>query len=169
MNGQNLLEALNCIDENYIEQAAAPKRKRRWKTAAACAACLALLLTGAAALWEATIMNGAKTSQTEAACESVLRSAAPRADDNGAGIASYSMDTATLTSGTMQETEMTVRVLSQQGRVLTCTAVQSSRWEMGAQITLTLPDEPSIQPGTTLHVQYEMGETGPIALSYQVE
>lgn len=59
MNGKEMLESLNYVDEKYIEDAQTiPKRRRvRWQPLAAAAACLALVL--AAGAWRLTATKDA--------------------------------------------------------------------------------------------------------------
>lgn len=59
MNGKEMLESLNYVDEKYIEDAGnTPKRRRvRWQPMVAAAACLALVL--AAGAWRLTAIRDA--------------------------------------------------------------------------------------------------------------
>ena len=59
MNGKEMLESLNYVDEKYIEDAESiPKRRRvRWQPMVAAAACLALVL--AAGAWRLTATKDA--------------------------------------------------------------------------------------------------------------
>lgn len=79
MNGKEMLESLNYVDEKYIEDAeAAPKRRRvRWQPLAAAAACLALVL--AAGAWRLTATKEA-APETAAQMEEAVAYSGSAAD-----------------------------------------------------------------------------------------
>lgn len=141
MNGKEMLESLNYVDEKYIEDAeAAPKRRRvRWQPLAAAAACLVLVL--AAGAWRLT----------------VTKEAAPETAAQMEEAAVYSGSTAdvpmVMAAKGAHAPEMTVTVLEQAaandagetadtaGVILRCTVDDpgDSGFAPGQEITVLLP------------------------------
>ena len=142
MNGKEMLESLNYVDEKYIEDAEnIPKRRRvRWQPMAAAAACLALVL--AAGAWRLTATKEA-APETAAQMEEAVAYSGTAAD--------VPMMMAVAKGAVAQE--MTVTVLEQAaandagetadtaGVILRCTVDDpgDSGFAPGQEITVLLP------------------------------
>lgn len=159
MNGKDLLESMGYVDEKYIQQAAASQRCRRqhWRTLAAAAACLAIMILGIRALLPAQQKNFAMMQSSSAAQDTVMsRSAVPETPvvenaiasteaDNG--IAPMMEDLAPVLGATPEEAssgtaEMVVRVLRQEADALVCVVTDpgTGSFAQDSEIRIALPD-----------------------------
>ncbi len=159
MNGKDLLESMGYVDEKYIQQAAAPQRCRRlhWRSLAAAAACLAIMILGIRALLPAQQGNFAMMQKSTAAQDTVMaRSAVPEtavaenamaATEADRGIAPMSADFAPVLGATPEEAssgtaEMVVRVLRQEADALVCVVTDpgTGSYAQDCEIRIALPD-----------------------------
>lgn len=158
MNGKEMLESLNYVDEKYIEDAeAAPKRRRvRWQPLVAAAACLALVL--AAGAWRLTVTK-------EAAPETAAQM------EEAAVYSGSAADVPMVMAAKGATPEMTVTVLEQAatndagetadtaGVILRCTVDDpgDSGFAPGQEITVLLPASGEALPAH-LRIAYVMEE-----------
>ncbi len=160
MNGKDLLESMGYVDEKYIQQAAAPQRCRsrpHWRSLAAAAACLAIMILGIRALLPAQQENFAMMQKSTAAQDTVMsRSAMPEtavvenaiaATEADNGIAPLSEDLAPVPGATPEEAssgtaEMVVRVLRQEADALVCVVTDpgTGSYAQDCEIRIALPD-----------------------------
>lgn len=159
MNGKDLLESMGYVDEKYIQQAAAPQRCRRphWRSLAAAAACLAIMILGIRALLPAQQENFAMMQKSTAAQDTVMaRSAVPEtavledaivSTEADNGIAPMSADFAPVLGATPEEApsgtaEMVVRVLRQEADALVCVVTDpgTGSYAQDCEIRIALPD-----------------------------
>ena len=154
MNGKEMLESLNYVDEKYIEDAESiPKRRRvRWQPLVAAAACLALVL--AAGAWRLTVTKEAAQME-EAAVYSGSAADVPMV----------------MAAKGARAPEMTVTVLEQAaandagetadtaGVILRCTVDDpgDSGFAPGQEITVLLPASGEALPAH-LRIAYVMEE-----------
>lgn len=146
MNGQDLLEALNCVDDEYILEAEVlPKVRRfRWQPIAAMAACLALVLIGYRSL---PLLMGQQAkiemavSETSAASGAVANDfvgfAAKRSDEDAvAEEAEVGMDMIPMMISAWSE--MSVKFLRYEDGVAVCIVTDpgTSGLEVGAEVRL---------------------------------
>ncbi len=158
MNGKEMLESLNYVDEKYIEDAESiPKRRRvRWQPLAAAAACLTLVL--AAGAWRLTVTR-------EAAPETAAQM------EEAAVYSGSAADVPMVMAAKGAAPEMTVTVLEQAaandagetadtaGVILRCTVDDpgDSGFAPGQEITVLLPASGEALPAH-LRIAYVMEE-----------
>ena len=158
MNGKEMLESLNYVDEKYIEDAESiPKRRRvRWQPLVAAAACLALVL--AAGAWRLIVTK-------EAAPETAAQM------EEAAVYSGSAADVPMVMAAKGAAPEMTVTVLEQAaandagetadtaGVILRCTVDDpgDSGFAPGQEITVLLPASGEALPAH-LRIAYVMEE-----------
>lgn len=175
MNGNDLLEAMSFLDEQYIDEAEAEPKKRRlyWQPAfAAAAACLALVLAG---VWktlpqqqEAPAVGASlyKVEETEAAVSGARAMEEPAA--NQADAAAAPMMASVFARMTVQVVEQT-----EDAYVCIVTDPGTSGYEIQQQVTIVLPEttastdsaaaEATMDSAETLYqVTFDPGETAEV-------
>lgn len=159
MNGKDLLESMGYVDEKYIQRAAVPQRCRRphWRTLAAAAACLAIMILGIRALLPTQQENFAMMQKSTAAQDTAMaRSAVPEtavvenaiaSTEADNGIAPLSEDLAPVLGATPEDAssgtaEMVVRVLRQEADALVCVVTDpgTGSYAQDCEIRIALPD-----------------------------
>lgn len=169
MNGNDLLEAMSFLDEEYIEEAEAEPKKRRlyWRPVTgtvAAAACLALVLAG---VWrttqqkqfeEASMVNAAvyqMETEADAAPKIGVRSTEESTADQAVGAAPMMVSVFS---------QMTVQVVEQTEEGLLCIVTDpgTSDFQAEQQVTIALPQpetatvttkEPATAAGTSETVE----------------
>lgn len=155
MNGQNLMEALSFVDEEYIEQAEATARRFRWQPFAAAAACLGVVLLSAR-LW----MPVQKGAGVEMAAYSMDTVEADQADGAPAvGAAPMMVDAGAVNGSAYQRSalqEMTVCIERYEEETAVCTVTDpgTSDYEVGQQVRVRMP-QPE-ETGTTMATAREI-------------
>lgn len=153
MNGNDLLEAMSFLDEQYIDEAEAePKKRRLYRQPAfvtvAAAACLALVLAG---VWktlpqqqEAPAVGASlyRVQETEAAVSGARAMEEPAA--NQADAAAAPMMASVFARMTVQVVEQT-----EDAYVCIVTDPGTSGYEIRQQVTIVLPTEETAAAGTT--------------------
>lgn len=147
MNGKEMLESLNYVDEKYIEDAeTAPKRRRvRWQPMAAAAACLALVL--AAGAWRLTVTKDAApetaAQMEEAAAYSGSAADVPMMMAAAKGAVAQEMTVTVLEQATVAANDAGEEsdAVDTAGVVLRCTVDDpgDSGFAPGQEITVLLP------------------------------
>lgn len=156
MNGKEMLESLNYVDEKYIEDAESiPKRRRvRWQPLVAAAACLALVL--AAGAWRLTVTKEA-APETAAQMEEAAVYSGSAADVPmvmaAKGVRAPEMTVTVLDANDAGETADTA------GVILRCTVDDpgDSGFAPGQEITVLLPASGEALPAH-LRIAYVMEE-----------
>lgn len=163
MNGKEMLESLNYVDEKYIEdvESISKRRRVRWQLLAAAAACLALVL--AAGAWRLTVTRDAApetaAQMDEAAVYSgsavdvpmVMAAKGARAPEMTVTVLEQA--TATATANDAGETADTA------GIILRCTVDDpgDSGFAPGQEITVLLPASGEALPAR-LRIAYVVEE-----------
>lgn len=167
MNGKDLLESMSYVDEKYIQQAAAPMRRRshlRWRILAA-AACLAVAVLGVRVLLPAQQKNGATMQRSSSAQDTAAaRSAAPEtavmedavvSAETDSGIAPLSEDPTPALDTASEEApgtaEMVVRLLRQEADALVCVVTDpgTGSYDLDSEIRIALPDAETASANST--------------------
>lgn len=167
MNGNDLLEAMSFLDEQYIDEAEAEPKKRRlyWQPAfAAAAACLALVLAG---VWktlpqqqEAPAVGASlyKVEETEAAVSGARAMEEPAANQADAAAAAPMMASVFA--------RMTVQVVEQTEDAFVCIVTDpgTSGYEIRQQVTIVLPETTAATESaeTLYQVTFDPGETAEV-------
>ena len=161
MNGNDLLEAMSFLDEQYIDEAEAEPKKRRlyWQPAlAAAAACLALVLAG---VWktlpqqqEAPAVGASlyRVQETEAAVSGARAMEEPAA--NQADAAAAPMMSSVFA-------RMTVQVVEQTEDAFVCIVTDpgTSGYEIQQQVTIVLPETTAATDSAAAEAATESAET----------
>ena len=145
MNGKEMLESLNYVDEKYIEDAQTiPKRRRvRWQPLAAAAACLALVL--AAGAWRLTATKDAApetaAQMDEAAVYSGSAADVPMMMATAKGAVAPEMTVTVLEQAAANDAGETPETADTAGAILRCTVDDpgDSGFTPGQEITVLLP------------------------------
>ena len=162
MNGKEMLESLNYVDEKYIEDAeATPKRRRvRWQPLAAAAACLVLVL--AAGAWRLTVTKEA-APETAAQMEEVAVYSGSAADVPmvmaAKGACAPEMTVTVLEQAAAKAEKTLVEPSVTAGIILRCTVDDpgDSGFAPGQEITVLLPASGEALPAH-LRIAYVMEE-----------
>lgn len=161
MNGNDLLEAMSFLDEQYIDEAEAEPKKRRlyWQPAlGAAAACLALVLAG---VWKTlpqqqeTPAVGAslyRVQETEAAVSGARAMEEPAA--NQADAAAAPMMASVFARMTVQVVEQT-----EDAYVCIVTDPGTSGYEIRQQVTIVLPETTAATDSAAAEAATESAET----------
>ena len=161
MNGNDLLEAMSFLDEQYIDEAEAEPKKRRlyWQPAlAAAAACLALVLAG---VWktlpqqqEAPAVGASlyRVRETEAAVSGARAMEEPAA--NQADAAASPMMASVFARMTVQVVEQT-----EDAYVCIVTDPGTSGYEIRQQVTIVLPETTAATDSAAAEAATESAET----------
>lgn len=161
MNGNDLLEAMSFLDEQYIDEAEAEPKKRRlyWQPAfAAAAACLALVLAG---VWktlpqqqEAPAVGASlyRVQETEAAVSGARAMEEPAA--NQADAAAAPMMASVFARMTVQVVEQT-----EDSFVCIVTDPGTSGYEIRQQVTIVLPETTAATDSAAAEAATESAET----------
>ena len=161
MNGNDLLEAMSFLDEQYIDEAEAEPKKRRlyWQPAlAAAAACLALVLAG---VWktlpqqqEAPAVGASlyRVQETEAAVSGARAMEEPAANQADA-VAAPMMASVFA--------RMTVQVVEQTEDAFVCIVTDpgTSGYEIQQQVTIVLPETTAATDSAAAEAATESAET----------
>lgn len=167
MNGNDLLEAMSFLDEQYIDEAEAEPKKRRlyWQPVfAAAAACLALVLAG---VWktlpqqqEAPAVGASlyRVQETEAAVSGARAMEEPAANQADAAAAAPMMASVFA--------RMTVQVVEQTEDAFVCIVTDpgTSGYEIRQQVTIVLPETTAATESaeTLYQVTFDPGETAEV-------
>lgn len=163
MNGNDLLEAMSFLDEQYIDEAEAePKKRRLYRQPAfatvAAAACLALVLAG---VWktlpqqqEAPAVGASlyRVQETEAAVSGARAMEEPAA--NQADAAAAPMMASVFA-------RMTVQVVEQTEDAFVCIVTDpgTSGYEIRQQVTIVLPETTAATASAAAEAATESAET----------
>lgn len=163
MNGNDLLEAMSFLDEQYIDEAEAEPKKRRlyWRpvsAAIAAAACLALVLAG---VWktlpqqqEAPAVGASlyRVQETEASVSGARAMEEPAA--NQADAAAAPMMASVFA-------RMTVQVVEQTEDAFVCIVTDpgTSGYEIRQQVTIVLPETTAATDSAAAEAATESAET----------
>lgn len=164
MNGNDLLEAMSFLDEQYIDEAEAEPKKRRlyWRPAfatVAAAACLALVLAG---VWktlpqqqEAPAVGASlyRVQETEAAVSGARAMEEPAANQADAAAAAPMMASVFA--------RMTVQVVEQTEGAFVCIVTDpgTSGYEIRQQVTIALPETTASTESAAAEAATESAET----------
>lgn len=162
MNGNDLLEAMSFLDDQYIDEAEAEPKKRRlyWQPAfAAAAACLALVLAG---VWktlpqqqEAPAVGASlyRVQETEAAVSGARAMEEPAANQADAAAAAPMMASVFA--------RMTVQVVEQTEDAFVCIVTDpgTSGYEIRQQVTIVLPETTAATDSAAAEAATESAET----------
>lgn len=134
MNGQELMEALSYVDEEYVAAAdKRPVRRIHWQPFAAAAACLILVLAG---VWQYLPQPQTK--------EAAQEDAAPMVMASGSARSSQEMDAGNGAAVMMASpfVQMTVQVLEWTEEGACCQVVDpmNTGYEAGQELTVVLPE-----------------------------
>lgn len=165
MNGNDLLEAMSFLDEQYIDEAEAEPKKRRlyWQPAlAAAAACLALVLAG---VWktlpqqqEAPAVGASlyRVQETEAAVSGARAMEEPAANQADAAAPMMASVFARMTVQVVEQTE--------DAYVCIVTDPGTSGYEAQQQVTIVLPETTAATESaeTLYQVTFDPGETAEV-------
>lgn len=160
MNGNDLLEAMSFLDEQYIDEVEAEPKNRRlyWQPALAAAACLALVLAG---VWktlpqqqEAPAVGASlyRVQETEAAVSGARAMEEPAA--NQADAAAAPMMASAFA-------RMTVQVVEQTEDAFVCIVTDpgTSGYEAQQQVTIVLPETTASTDSAAAEAATESAET----------
>ena len=181
MNGNDLLEAMSFLDEQYIDEAEAEPKKRRlyWQPAlAAAAACLALVLAG---VWKTTRQKQYEEAPSLGAAVYRMETEADVSPEIGARTAEKTEANQAVDAAPMMVSvfaRMTVQVVEQTEDAYVCIVTDpgTSGYEIRQQVTIVLPTEetaatmePTAAAGTTedtsetlYQVTFDPGETADV-------
>lgn len=164
MNGNDLLEAMSFLDEQYIDEAEAePKKRRLYRQPAfatvAAAACLALVLAG---VWktlpqqqEAPAVGASlyRVQETEAAVSGARAMEEPAANQADAAAAAPMMASVFA--------RMTVQVVEQTEDAFVCIVTDpgTSGYEIRQQVTIVLPETTAATDSAAAEAATESAET----------
>ena len=163
MNGNDLLEAMSFLDEQYIDEAEAEPKKRRlyWQPAlAAAAACLALVLAG---VWKTLPQQ--QTEEAPAAGASLYRIQETEAAVSGARAmeepAANQADAAAAPMMASVFARMTVQVVEQTEDAYVCIVTDpgTSGYEIRQQVTIVLPETTAATDSAAAEAATESAET----------
>ena len=146
MNGNDLLEAMSFLNEEYIEEAEAEPKKRRlyWRPVTgtvAAAACLTLVLAG---VWKTTQQKQYEEVPSHSAAVYQMETEADAAPKNSVRAKEESAADQAVGAAPMMAsvfTQMTVRVVEQTEEGLLCIVTDpgTSDFQMEQQVTIALP------------------------------
>ena len=166
MNGNELLEAMNFLDEKYIDEAEAEPKKRRlyWQPAfatVAAAACLTLVLAG---VWKTTRQKQYEEAPSLGAAVYRMETEAAVSPEIGARTAEKTEANQAVDAAPMMVSvfaRMTVQVVEQTEDAYVCIVTDpgTSGYEIRQQVTIVLPETTAATDSAAAEAATESAET----------